>query len=197
MLPSAVIFDLDGTLFTLNTDWKLLKKKLSHFSEKYNFHSAFTPINLEVEKFTVFLLGTFDRKNVKSIKSDLYKIIEREELKGVTSGKEIDGATILFKTLQSKNIKIGIVSSNSKKTINKVVKKMNWDVNVIIGREDTSTPKPDSEGVNKCLKIMNLTPKKCWAVGNKKEDIDAYKRSKIRKIFFLGKDIKKLSQIYE
>jgi phosphoglycolate phosphatase-like HAD superfamily hydrolase len=193
----ALIADLDGTLFTLGTDWTLLKKKLSLFSKKYGFHSAFTHLDPEVEKFIAFLHGSFDQKKASSIKSALYKMILKEELEGVPSGKEVKGATELLDKLHPRNIKLGVVSGNSRKTVAGVIKKMDWKVDAIIGREDTSKAKPDSQGVIKCLAKLKVAPDKCWAVGNRQKDIDAYMGAGISKTFLLGKDITKLSQIYE
>jgi len=197
MRPQALITDLDGTLFTLNTDWVLLKKKLSRFSKKYGFLSAFTHLDPELEKFVSFLHNTFDQKKATFIKSALYNIILEKELAGIPSGREVDGATKLLVKLHSKHIKIGVISGNSRKTIIKVVKKMDWKVDVIIGREDTSKPKPNSDGVIKCLAKLEIAPEKCWAVGNRQNDIDAYRGAKITKVFLLGKDITKLGQLYE
>lgn len=197
MRPLALITDLDGTLFALNVDWDLIKKRLSHFSIKYGFRSSFFHFSPEAQRFMSFLDNTFDQKRSNFIKSVFNNIILKEELEGVPSGREIEGASNFLDKLHSEHIKIGVVSGNSRKTIANVINKMKWKVDEIIGREDVLIPKPNNEGVIKCLAKLQIDPKKCWAVGNRQEDIDAYKSARIGKVFFLGKTITKLSQLDE
>jgi HAD superfamily hydrolase (TIGR01549 family) len=197
MKPQGIIFDLDGTLYKLDIDWGKLKKRLSLFAKKYNFTSTFTPLDPEISRFTLFLSETYNKRGVNKIKLTLYKIITHEELKGAKTGGEVEGSTDIMEKLHSDQIKIAIVSSNSTDTISKVIKKMNWKIDETIGRENVLALKPNPEGVLKCLKKMRLAAKKCWAIGDRQVDVDAYKSAKIYKIFFLGKNITKLSQLYE
>ena len=142
----VIIFDLDGTIVKLITDWNHLKKILTEryskiYQETCEFNHVTACLEHIVEKNDEFELKNF------------FKIIQDYEMKNIKNNQIIEETIFFIRNLElfgiSKDTKLAIFSLNTRKTIIESLKlaNVNDKFDYIIGREDIRKWKPNPEGL--------------------------------------------------
>jgi len=92
------------------------------------------------------------------------------------------GIDNLLKELKNKGYKVGIVSNSLKDMMIYKLKKydLNDYVDFIIGHDEVKNPKPDSEGLLKCMKELKVKPSETIYVGDMESDITAGKSANVK-----------------
>jgi len=156
------IFDFDGTIINLNTNWQELK---SHLSKKYS---------AKIDKLFDFI-GSIDNRN------EVYSIIYEYETKNV------DYSSInkkILNVLELKDKKFAIFSLNTKKTIFHILKRFDIDTkfDLIISCEDVNKYKPDPQGLEKIISFWKCNKNEVIFIGDTLKDIKAGQKAGIRTI---------------
>lgn len=188
IIVKGVIFDFDKTLFQLQIDWEDLKGTLARKTARLGYIKSFTPLYENLFEVLKLVEKDTNATNASRIRQECYNLITNWEMRGIRKGHIISFADIVLRILRENKISVGIVSSNSRKVVKRVCKENNWYPNVIIGREDTITMKPNSEPVALCTKKMRLDSRSVVGVGDKQEDIQAYKSANLLSSFLLTSD---------
>lgn len=177
----CVLFDLDGTL--LNTK-PLIDASFIHTFEHYFPEHDLTDEELE-SFFGPTLKTTFKRFSNDPDKIneliDFYRKFNIENHDSLV--KPFDGCLDLIKLLHKKGYKVGVVSSKKNQVL-----KMGTDLakitpylDVIIGEEDITNPKPDPEGIKKAINKLGLKEDdNVLYVGDHPSDIKAGKAAGIK-----------------
>lgn len=188
--PKLVIFDFDGCLADLKADRTAAKKKLSVYFKNFGFVSTFTPLNQELKK-ALSGIGTNAKDQAKQIKKESFLILAAAEIEGLENTKPSPFVNACLKKINAAGIKIAVISNNSQKVLTRAVKKFNWPVSLILGREDIfPRVKPDPYPIKLALKRLGLLSSETWAVGHSPQDLTAYQQGQIGKIFLLNKNSK-------
>lgn len=157
----GIIFDLDGTLVNLNTDWEELKRTLSEFTTKEKREEIeFTPLDNKIhhakEKFGEMFFG------------QLLGIISQFEL--CEEKYKLNHELISF--LEScREKKISIYSMNTSKCVKNFVEKyLKIKVDSIIAKDNCIEPKPTGKDLKRILNEWKMNAGEVVYVGNSEND---------------------------
>ena len=105
-----------------------------------------------------------------------------------TYTKPIDSAIEFIKKLHSKNIKLGIVTSDSIESTNLTLKQFGWEkfFDVVIGRESSPYTKESGEPTKLALDKLNANPKTTLMIGDAPMDYISAKNAGIDKIILVA-----------
>jgi HAD superfamily hydrolase (TIGR01509 family) len=130
---NAVLFDFDGTLTRPESlDLSIIKKKIG------------CPVDNLILEFIENLPTAAERRHAR-------KTLDQFELEAAANSKPNPGAEDLILHLRSKGIKLGIISRNSRESIERSLQNFDkisaTDFEVIISRDDPVKPKPSGDGI--------------------------------------------------
>ncbi|TFF88487.1 MAG: hypothetical protein EU548_08820 [Promethearchaeota archaeon] len=167
---TILIFDLDGTIVDLKVDWDKLKGILNErFSKIYEDSCGFESISA--------CLSYVVSKNDKEELLNFIDIIREFELKKIEEIKVISETVYFINNLDEfgvpKNVKLAILSLNTRDVIKKSLKKANIlnKFEILVGREDVRRWKPEPEGLIKIQRYFNANPQEMIYFGDLKKDV--------------------------
>jgi len=173
-----VIFDFDGTIVRLNVNWGLLKRELStYFKRVYDFESDFASLYQEIDRIN-YLFG-------RKAREEALAVIEKYEFAGIDDLEFIPKAVKLIESLKDKRVKLAIFSSNTRKVVEAILRKIDklGSFESIVTIEDISKNKPDPEGLRKILRACKVSRSEALFIGDRQRDLEAGKRAGIRTIY--------------
>jgi len=163
----GVIFDLDGTLTKSPLDFKRIKEKIGCPEEK----PVLEYINLLEEEEKERALNILISSEINAAKkSELYP-----------------GAREVINYLKKKEIKIAIVTRNSKKAVDIVLSKHKLFFDALITREVTS-PKPSAKPLIMASELLGIDKENLIMVGDYKYDLMASRKAGIRNILVMHEE---------
>lgn len=168
---NAVIFDLEGTLLTSKINFLNMQTKMIKILTLYGFTKDSFPWLLitNSSKFKEALKEKgISEKNISKINKDIANAIEEVEMENIDETIEIEGAKETLQKLKTKNIKIGIVTRNCRKSTIAALKitDMLKFIDIIVARDDCENPKPDTEHLLKALSGLNIKSNEAIMVGD-------------------------------
>ena len=173
-----IIFDLDGTIVDLDVNWKYLKQMLKkRYYNKYHEDCEFKSISECLNKIV--------EKRDETELSEIFKIVEDFELKTINRTEPIDEILYFIRNIEQLsfllNIKLAILSLNTRKTIIKALKLFDIlkNFSIIIGKEDVRKWKPDPEGLLKIKSYFNVEIHEIIYFGDKEKDLLTGKNANI------------------
>ena len=165
----GIIFDLDGTLVRLPIRYDLIQNNLKKiFDTQEEFKPLFTDI--------------VDFANGDSIKiKKAFESICEEENKAVENLEIIENAFDVLQFFKSKQLKLGLVTLQCRKAVEKVLLKF-YQLNVfssVISRDESYDRK---EQIEKTLEKISLLPDEVIIVGDRIHDVVSAKKVGCRAI---------------
>ena len=166
-----IVFDLDGTIVHLDTDWDNLKMLLSkryaklYKGEKCEFEHISACLSHVVKKNDEFELSNF------------FDMILDYEMKNIRNNKEIEETVFFLNHLElfgvKKEIKLAILSLNMRETIMTTLRLANLTqrFDIIIGREDVRAWKPNPFGLLEIQRHFNVNKKDIIFFGDTEADL--------------------------
>jgi len=154
----AVIFDLDGTLVSSFYDWGLIRNKIG------------------VRDLPIL---TYIDSLKKPLKQRAFKILESFEVKATKNAGLRPGIRKVLSIISNKKLKKAIVTNNSIKNVNYLLKKFKISFDVIITRDD-GVWKPSAEPLLMAIKQMELKKDEVLFVGDSNPDIIASRKAGIK-----------------
>ncbi|MBW1800383.1 MAG: HAD family hydrolase [Deltaproteobacteria bacterium] len=155
----GVLFDFDGTLTSPGAlDFPAIKREIQ------------CPDNQPILEYLETLSATF--------RHQYWKILEYRERQAAEASRPNQGAEACLQLLKQKGIRLGILTRNSRPSVNLVLGKFQNmgtdDFSAIITR-DEALPKPHPDGVLKAAEIMGIPIPELLVVGDFRYDIMAGK----------------------
>lgn len=140
-----IAFDLDGTLVEFNIPFEEIRA----------------------------VLGIGDRFVLESILSEkdefkrrkMLEILESYELRSAENARLAFYAEELLQFLRERKIIYGVVTRNSRKSVEIISKKFGLEFDFVVSREDAN-PKPSPEPIRMILKKFNVEPSSALVVGD-------------------------------
>ena len=148
----AVLFDLDGTLTRPNLDFDALRAEIGVRDRR--------PI-LE------WLAGQTD-----TVRERAWEIIHRHELEAARTAQLAEGARELLAAIAELGLKTALVTRNSRRSVELVLRRLGLDFDAVVTREDCA-PKPSPEPVLECARRLGLLPEETLVVGDFYFDIQS------------------------
>jgi phosphoglycolate phosphatase len=153
---TIIVFDLDGTIVHLDTDWHHLKILLSkRYAKLYEGEKC------EFEHISA-CLSQVVKKNDEIELSHFFDMILDYEMKNIRNNKEIEETVFFINHLElfgvKKETKLAILSLNMRDTIMTILKLANLTqrFDLIMGREDVRAWKPNPFGLLEIQKYFNV-----------------------------------------
>lgn len=156
-------FDMDGTIFSSNINWKEVKKELN--------------IN-----GTSILEAIYNGKNFN--KTDL-RYLEKIEEDNTLQAEPLNGAYEFVKQISDKGIRTALITNNSHKNTNYLIGKYNFSFDAIITR-DNKMWKPSPAAFKTLLDKFGILPENSFSIGDSDLDITASINAGISDIYIIN-----------
>ncbi len=163
-----VIFDMDGTIFKSNIDWREVKKKLDISIGKTILEDIMSE-------------STYNKEKIG--------ILERIERKNTLETSPFNGFSKLFAGLKKKYIKTALITNNNLSNSNYLLNKFSLDFDIVVTRE-MKMWKPRPDAMKYVFEKLNISPKNTISIGDSDFDIISSIESGIGKIYIKRKGIR-------
>ena len=166
MKLKGVIFDMDGTVVDVAYDWNQIRSELG----------------IEGKSILAFLSSLEEPE-----RSEKRKLLEKYEDEATLKAKLKPGMAQFLDFLSEKRIKKALVTNNSQKNVNFLLKKYNLEFDCVISRE-SGLWKPSGAPFLAVMKKLGLGREECCVIGDSHFDLKAADEAGIPCIFILSED---------
>ena len=165
----GIIFDLDGTLVRLPIRYDLVQNNLKKI---FNTQDEFKPLIVSIISHA---------KGDSSKINEAFESICKEESRATDELEIIENAFDVLEFFKSKNLKLGLVTMQCRKAVEKVMSKFDQlsVFSSIISRDESYDRK---EQIEKMLDSLQLAPDDALVVGDRIHDIVSAKKVGCRAI---------------
>jgi len=175
----AVIFDLDGTLQTLEIDWKALRGDLGALFGRFGQPLLDGPLLEAVESNVSALLDKgMTPAQAENIRLKAGRLMDRAELDSFPKVRTLPGVPAMLSELESRGVKTAVLSRACRAYVHRSLERIGHPFDAVLGREDVVRPKPDPEGILVILVKLGCAPADCAVVGDHHFDMLAGKKAK-------------------
>jgi HAD superfamily hydrolase (TIGR01509 family) len=180
MPVKAVIFDLDGTLASFNLDYKTVRTKVKGYLVKRGVPASLLSLNESVfemlRKTEAFVKNSSKpSKFLEEVRGEALTMAEKYELEAAMSTRLLPGAVETLKALKRMNLKIGLCTINSEKSMNYILNRFRIAdfFDVTVPRNKVNHFKPHPEHLEAALKALNTSAKNTVVVGDSSVDMQS------------------------
>ena len=159
----AVLFDLDGTLNSYDTDWKGLEAQARKFAAK---------CGIVIEKEHISDVFAEIRAKIRREKDgkEYLRMLQEYENELIDDGKSrlCNGARDLVRKVKLARMKTAIVSNNMHESTLRILEQhgLREYFDQVICWDDVIEPKPSPEGINEALRRLKVKPDEALFVGD-------------------------------
>lgn len=162
----GIIFDMDGTITKPNVD--------------------FAAIEREIGAKVGFIIDYAERSSPEE-RTRALSILERHEAQAAVESELNEGVLEMLEFLSKKKLKKAILTRNSRKSVETVLRKHNLHFEYIVSREDAK-PKPAPDPIFLLSKKMEIHTDHLLMVGDYKYDIMCGKAAGTRTVLLRYKE---------
>jgi HAD superfamily hydrolase (TIGR01509 family) len=157
----GILFDMDGVVVEQRLDFLAIKQEI--FGTSHGFI---------LERIAE--LSPRERTRAESI-------LERHEATAAASAAPMDGIVPFLAWMESRGLRRGLVTRNSRKSVDRVLTRLGLRFDAVVTRED-APPKPAPEPVWLACRRMGLPPSAVLFVGDFEFDMLAGRRAGVRTV---------------
>jgi pyrophosphatase PpaX len=186
MRVKAVIFDLDGTLASFNLDYKTTRAEVKSYLTKRGVPASVLSVKESVfemlRKTEIFARNSGKpAKFLEEVRGETLAMTEKYELEAARNTSLMPGALETLKALRQMNLKIGLCTINSEKSVNYILNRFGITdfFDITVTRNGVNHFKPHPEHVETALKALGSSAKETVIVGDSTVDIQSAKELKI------------------
>jgi len=193
--PSAVLFDLDGTLVEFKfkvresrramIEWLRLKGfKVQNLTEATRTQEIIDAAYKEWKEGSIDSPIRRSFGSFEAVKAELSSILDQFEFAAFQDARPHTGSLETLKELRQRKIELAIVTNSGRRPVDSVLKKFGFlqFVSLVLTRNELSRLKPDPEGLIKALNIFKVRREGAVFVGDSIIDIEAARNAGIRSI---------------
>ncbi len=173
MTIRAVVFDLDGTLASFNLDYMTVRSDVRSLLIKKGIPASILASNESIfdmlKKTEIFLKNNGKSQRViNKTYSEAFSIAEKYELEAAKTTGLLPGVTETLKTLKERNLKLGLCTINSEKSVSYILKRFSIQglFDAIIPRNKVKNVKPNVEHLEMTLNALKIPPSEALLVGD-------------------------------
>jgi HAD superfamily hydrolase (TIGR01509 family) len=185
MRAKAVIFDLDGTLASFNLDYKTVRAEVKGYLVKMGVPASILSVNesiFEMLRITEIFVKNSGKpaKFLEEIHSEALAMAEKYELEAAKRTSLLPGAVETLKALRRMNLKIGLCTINSEKSMNYILKRFEIAdfFDITVPRNKVKYFKPHPEHLEAALKALGASAKDTVVIGDSSVDMQSAKELK-------------------
>jgi HAD superfamily hydrolase (TIGR01509 family) len=161
----GILFDMDGVLVQQRLDFPAVKREI--FGDTHG---------LILERMAG--LPASERARAEAI-------LERHEAAAAAAAEPMDGVLPFLQWMDARGVKRGLVTRNSRKSVDLVLARLSLRFDVVVTRED-APPKPAPEPVWLACRRMGLAPSEALFVGDFELDMLAGRRAGVPTVLLRG-----------
>ena len=181
----AVIFDLDGTLVTFNLDVTSCRKEVIQYLTKQGISRDL--FSMKETAFDMLIkvknhLGTnATEEQLQRIKTKVFSIVEKYELKSAKETKLFTGIPEALKALKDMNMKLAVCTISGTKAAEYILERFEIGhfFDAILTRDDVVAVKPHSIHLQKVLETLDVLPQEAVLVGDSTKDMACAEKLKV------------------
>jgi phosphoglycolate phosphatase len=174
----AVIFDLDGTLQSLEIDWKALRAGLSALFGRHGQPLLEGPLLESVDQNVSALIERgMPAGQAEELRLEAGRLMDRAELDSFSKVRIFPAVPELLLALEKRGVRRAVLSRACRAYVGMSLERMGHPFDAVLGREDVARPKPDPEGIRLILSRFGCGPMECAVVGDHPFDILAGKKA--------------------
>ena len=176
-MHDTFLFDLDGTLVTMELDFVKIRKEVDTILVSHGYPGElldYTISTLETIRTAITYMQEHGLpwKETKKAADDY---LEKVELEAASRAVVIKGAEEVVKMLKTGNKKVGVITRNNRRVAVHVLEKIGLTpyVDVILARDDVKKVKPHPDHVLEAVEKLQSTPEKTMVIGDHHFEIQA------------------------
>lgn len=185
MNVKAVIFDLDGTLASFNLDYKTVRAEVRGYLMNVGVPASVLSINESIfemlKKTEIFIKNSGKPSKVRErIRNEALSIAEKYELEAAKNASLLPGVIETLRALKRLEIKIGLFTLNSEKSVNYIIKRFKLVdfFEAIVPRNKVDYVKPHPEHLAVAMKAVGSSAANTLVVGDSAVDMRSAKELK-------------------
>jgi len=174
----AFLFDLDGTLVTMEFDISCLRKEIAQIFEKYGIPNYV---------FTKPLLESLAEVEARLVEKDIdpspchnevLELIQKREEEASKKTSPLPGVKEFLSAMKRKGYKIAVVTRTNRRSALASLERCGLAsfVDVLLSRDDVDKIKPHPDHILKAAEYLGCVPAYCVMVGDHAMDIEVGKR---------------------
>ena len=168
-LIGGILFDMDGVVVRQRLDFLAIKQEI--FGDTHGY---------VLERMAE--LPPSERARAEAI-------LERHETAAAAEAEAMDGILPFLEWMDARGLKRGLVTRNSRKSVDLVLARLHLRFDAVVTRED-GPPKPAPEPVWLACRRMGLPPSEIMFVGDFEFDMLAGRRAGVRTVLLRGPVLK-------
>ncbi|MEM1563610.1 MAG: HAD family hydrolase [Candidatus Bathyarchaeia archaeon] len=178
----AVVFDLDGTIVKFNIDFRAVRAEVRSLLIKEGVPASVLSINESIfemlKKMEIFMKNNGKpAKKIEEVRRKALAIAEKYELEAAKTTSLQPGVKEILKTLKDMDLKIGVCTVNSQKSVEHILKKFGISMffDAVTPRDAVKNVKPNTEHLAATFEALNVNPKEALVVGDSPADMKCAK----------------------
>lgn len=176
----AFLFDFDGTLASLQIDFKALREGVFLLAASFGLKNPRIPdppYLLELTRSFKDQIEVFNPEAAVSFYDQAMNLIEEAERRAAHPENLFPITPALLLRLKEKNKKRAVLTRNSENSVYRVFPELDSYIEVFLPREKVPHPKPDPRHIQQALSTLNVPADKTVLVGDHPSDILAGRKS--------------------
>ncbi len=155
---TAVLFDFDGTLVTLEIDFPLMRRRVNETIASFGVpsHILTAPFSWERIEQAAGWLAQFDPQRAEILERTAKAIIVEMEDEAAKIASPPTDVSPTLSSLKSKGLKLGLVTRNSMRAVQTVLSRNPLPFDVIVTRDHVRLLKPNPEHLLFALRQLNV-----------------------------------------
>jgi len=177
-----VLFDLDGTLVSLNLMAEKAREEIRRcYRSVFGDDDTFTPILERIEECERRIAREKGLEEAFSFREKALEILRHWEMAAVKDSRVQGHAKEVLRRIRERGVKTGVFSRNCREAVAEAIRKHELGpFDVVIAREDAEETKPSPRPVLLALKITGVHPRECLIVGDHPYDILSAKEAGVK-----------------
>jgi len=175
MQIKAALLDMDGTVFDSKIDWVSLRGELGIPWDG-------RPILAQLQEAP------------PDVRERGLALLHATEKAGAENGELIPGAHELLGLLTHRAVRTALVTNNSRRSAEAVLRRCNLSFDLVLTRDDVPT-KPEPTAFLHALKVFRVDPVEAVAIGDAHLDLIAAHRAGIDQIILIGTPARMIEHI--
>lgn len=186
----AVLFDLDGTLIDTNIDFPLMQKEMHALANSCGIaESRIKELDILaiVDYIVSSLKADSQEERARLVRKKALNKLEEIEVAHSGNARLVKGTPELLQRLREACIKIGIVTRNCSRAVERSIVHTGLSFDILLTRDDVPYVKPHPDHILRALAMLDIRPEEAVTVGDHTLDVRCGRAAGTKTVGFLRK----------